>query len=195
MSGSRLPSLYDRLGQRKYVTREEGVRFIEAASGHEFSRCVLAWLLLSTGCRVSEALSLTRFQIDTANQSIVFRTLKRRHLHFRAVPVPRVLLDMLLDLAARQPGQERLWSCCRQTAWRDIKAIMTDAGIHGPQACPRGLRHGFGVACALAKVPPPVTQSTMGHSKAETTAIYQQVVGAEATAILRQLWEFQLLST
>ena len=30
---------------------------------------------------------------------------------------------------------------------------MRDAGIDGPQACPRGLRHSFGVAAVTAGVP------------------------------------------
>ena len=42
-------------------------------------------------------------------------------------------------------GRQRdrlLWPWSRTTAWRDVKAVMAVAGIEGPQATPKGPRHG-----------------------------------------------------
>jgi hypothetical protein len=39
------------------------------------------------------------------------------------------------------------------TAWRVIKATMRRAGIVGPMACPKGLRHGFDIRAASRNVP------------------------------------------
>jgi integrase/recombinase XerD len=42
---------------------------------------------------------------------------------------------------------DRLWSWSRMTAWRKMAALIKAAGIpEGPQASPKGLRRGFGVA-------------------------------------------------
>ncbi|WP_413207594.1 hypothetical protein [Rhodospirillum sp. A1_3_36] len=81
------PSLYDWRGQRKYLTRSQSLRFIEVAGQQPFDRCVFAWLMISTGCRISEGTALTPFQIDAEDRVVVFRTLKRRQTHFRPVPV------------------------------------------------------------------------------------------------------------
>ena len=47
----------------------------------------------------------------------------------------------------------RFWPMHRVTAWRVIKATMQSAGIAGPMACPKGLRHGFGIRAADCSVP------------------------------------------
>jgi len=184
--------LFTARGQRKYITQAEGERFIEAAGDRPLPVLAFVWLLLCSGCRISEALELTAQQLDVANQAVIFRTLKRRTLHYRAVPVPEVMMELLEDLADGLRPQDRLWHFSRQTAWREVKAIMADAEIIGPQACPRGLRHGYGVACALKRVPIGITQNLMGHSTSETTAIYQQILGNEANNMLSGLWQFRL---
>jgi integrase/recombinase XerD len=35
------------------------------------------------------------------------------------------------------------------TGWRAVHAVMENAGLDGPHASPKGLRHGFGVANAV----------------------------------------------
>ena len=65
---------------------------------------------------------------------------------------------MLVHRLRRAQGSARdakslLWPITRQTANRQVGAIMRGAGIEGPQTCPRGLRHSFGVAAVTAGVP------------------------------------------
>jgi hypothetical protein len=43
---------------------------------------------------------------------------------------------------------------CWVAAWRVIKRVLRRSGIIGRQACPRGLRHAFGVGCLQPGVPP-----------------------------------------
>ena len=51
-------------------------------------------------------------------------------------------------------GRERhLWPITRQSAGRQVSSLMHAAGIVGPQACPRGLRHSYGIAAIAAGVP------------------------------------------
>jgi hypothetical protein len=96
-------------------------------------------VLAYAGCRISEALALTVHHIDAERFMVTIRTLKRRKLVYRAVPVPQAMIELL-----RRHADTLFWSMHRVTAWRVIKATMRLAGIAGPMACPKGLRHGFG---------------------------------------------------
>lgn len=175
-------------GRRKYVCAREMPRFLEAASLADTPTHLLCRVLAFTGCRLSEALSLEPSHLDPETGRVTFRTLKRRALVFRTVPIPPELMADLLRYARQRPQQIRLWTWSRQTAWRRVKAVMRVADIAGPHAMPKGLRHGFGVANAEENVPMPTTQKWLGHAKLETTAIYQEVAGREETALARRLW-------
>ena len=65
---------------------------------------------------------------------------------------------------------------------------MRTAGIEGPQACPRGLRHSFGVAAVTAGVPLPTVAAVLGHADLSTTAIYTTAIGAEARELVARVW-------
>ena len=60
---------------------------------------------------------------------------------------------------------------------------MRGAGVEGPQACPRGLRHSFGVAAVTTGVPLPTIAAVLGHASLSTTAI-----GAEARELVSRVW-------
>ena len=64
---------------------------------------------------------------------------------------------------------------------------MASASIEGPQACPKGLRHGFGIAAFAAGVPLPTIAAVLGHADIATTAIYATAVGAEAREFLARM--------
>ena len=177
--------LFDLNGRRKYLSEPESERFLAAAQRVEPSTRALAELLAYSGCRISEALELTGQRLDPGAGVVVFRTLKRRRLCYRAVPIPDALMANLLGLAS-EPDR-KLWLCCRQTAWRRIKRLMREAAIEGTQASPKGLRHRFGVLAA-ERVPLTLAQRWMGHAKPETTAIYQQVTGVEERRLAERLW-------
>lgn len=203
------------LGQRLYMDASERQAFLEASNELDSRRqrlfCqVLHW----TGARLSEALALTGQHIDCRRKSITFQTLKKRKYtqkgelkapSFRQVPVPPELinpLDLYFDIRARQKTKDRtlndpLWPgkgspqkpLSRTTGWRIIKRTMELAGIEGPQACPKGFRHGFGVAMAMGGMPPHRLQSILGHERADTTAIYYQMVAQEAHDMQMQHWK------
>jgi integrase len=181
-------SLYDANGRRKYLTGGEWARFLGAAAQYEPHTRALCRVLAYTGCRISEALALTRTRLDTETGRIVLRTLKRRKLVFRAVPVPASLIAELIALPKIADQPERIWRWCRQTGWRRVKAVMDQARVIGPQACPKGLRHGFGIAAAKENIPPGLTQRWMGHARLETTVLYQDAVGPEERAFAERLW-------
>jgi len=181
--------LYDSNGQRKYLTGKEGQRFLNAAGRAEPRTRALCRTLAFTGCRISEALALSRPRLDGETGCVVLRTLKRRKLIFRAVPVPLSLIAELQALPEIPDAPEKLWTWCRQTAWRRVKTVMAQARITGPQASPKGLRHGFGIAAAEENIPPGLTQRWMGHARLETTVLYQHAVGKEERAFAKRLWK------
>ena len=181
-------TLFDRSGRRKYLAKSERDRFLTACSRRDDATAAFARLLAYTGCRISEALDLKPNRLDPETGRVVFRTLKRRRLTFRAVPIPSHLMEELIALAHGRDGDENLWKWCRQTAWRRVKSIMAECGIVGAQAMPKGLRHSFGIANAEQNVPPGLTRIWMGHARIETTAIYQHAAGDEERAFAERIW-------
>jgi len=189
--------LYTADGARKYVTAAERDAFLREAERADRQVRTLCMTLAYAGCRLSEALALTADRVDRAAGVLVFATLKKRQPGvYRAVPVPPALLDAL-DLvhgiserqARRGKGRgERLWPWSRMTGWRAVHAVMQAAGLDGPQASPKGLRHGFGVAAVSAGIPLNLVQKWLGHAQLTTTAIYADAVGAEEKDIARRMW-------
>jgi integrase/recombinase XerD len=188
-------SLHARDGQRKFLNDGERKRALAATGPLPEDRALFVQVLAWSGARVSEVLALTprSFQIESGFVTIV--TLKRRKLSVREVPIPDQLvaaLDRFFGLAALQrdenAGMRRLWPFCRMTAWRTVKAVMRTAGIAGPQACPKGFRHGFGHAHCRIRTPLHVIQGWMGHARLSTTTIYMNVSGSEERIFAERFW-------
>jgi integrase len=189
--------LYTPDGARKYITAGERTAFLREAERTDRQVRTLCLTLAYAGCRLSEALALTADRIDLAAGVLVIESLKKRRTGiYRAVPVPPALLDAL-DLvhgirelqARRGKGRgERLWPWSRMTGWRAVHAVMDAAGLDGPKASPKGLRHGFGVAAVAAGIPLNLVQKWLGHAQLSTTAIYADATGAEEKDIARRMW-------
>lgn len=181
--------MFDRRGGRKYINDAERRAFYGAAQGEtDPSRRAFCLTLFNTGCRISEALNLTVQRVDVSQKCIVFETLKQRRREvFRDVPIPDDLVVLLGELK-EQSTAKRLWKFSRPTAYRMVKACMKRAGIAGGMASPKGLRHGFAVACIGKSIPLPTLQKWLGHARLETTAIYLGVSGEEERELARRLW-------
>ena len=180
---------------RKYLTVDERQRFIRAAA-HVRKPVDQTFVLTiaHTGARVSEVLALRALDVDLDAGAVRIRTLKRRVEHWREVPVPPELardLEMVHYLREASPRRvgEPLWKFSRATAHRKVVAVMRMARIEGPQACPKGLRHGFGIAAVTAGVPLPTIAAVLGHADIATTAIYTTAVGVEARGFLQRMWQ------
>ena len=178
--------VHDAAGRRKYLNGDERARFLRAADSLSVPSRALCHVLTYAGCRVSEALALTLDHVDAERFTVTIRTLKRRKLIYRTVPVPQGVIEMLKRLSTDESG--RFWPMHRVTAWRVIKATMRRAGISGPMACPKGLRHGFGIRAADRSVPTNLIQRWMGHASPITTAIYLNAVGLEERQFASRMW-------
>ncbi|WP_284943606.1 tyrosine-type recombinase/integrase [Acidisoma cladoniae] len=184
-------------GARKYLTAGEREAFLKAAEKSDRDIRTLCMTLAYAGCRLSEGLALTVDRIDLAAGVLVFESLKKRRPGiYRAVPVPPALLealDMVHGIRELQGKRDkgrgiRLWSWSRMTAWRQVHAVMESAGLSGPHASPKGLRHGFGVAAVSKGIPLNLVQKWLGHAQLSTTAIYADAVGAEEKDIASRMW-------
>lgn len=182
--------IYGQRGERLYLDEAERRRFLAAVEQQRSELRTLCLVLFYTGCRLSEALALTPDSLRIAEGVICFRTLKRRGLFVREVPVPAWLLTEVSGLhnASARPRTERLWRMHRATAWRQIKQVMAHAGIHGPQATPKGLRHGFGVHAIRCGIPLNLLQRWLGHSQMTTTAIYADAASNDERSIAATMW-------
>lgn len=178
--------VHDAAGRRKYLNADERQRFLSAADQFAAPVRALCYVLAFTGCRISEALALDQELIDSERMTLRFRTLKRRRLIFRDVPVPPALIAMLTALPRSSCG--RFWPMHRATAWKHVQAVMDRAGIHGPMACCRGLRHAYGMNAAASSVPPGLIQRWLGHADLTTTLIYVDAVGVEERQFAERMW-------
>jgi integrase len=186
--------LYDKDARRLYINANERARFLAACKRAMMPRRCLGLTLLYTGCRISEALALTPRDIQFASRVITYRTLKRRRRDvFREVPIPQELADVLQGYANQTQPDAPLWQhrnrpLNRSTAYRWIKRLMAEAEITGVQACPKGLRHGFGIHALNASIPLNLLQKWMGHAEMSTTAIYADASGMEERGIAERMW-------
>ena len=143
---------------------------------------------------MSEVLALRALDVDLDAGAVRIRTLKRRVEHWREVPLPPAhardleMVHYLREASPRRIG-EPLWKFSRATAHHKVVAVMRMARIEGPQACPKGLRHGFGIAAVTAGVPLPTIAAVLGHANIATTAIYTTAVGVEARGFLAKMWD------
>ena len=148
--------IYDPQGHRLYLTGSERAAFRTAAEAAPREVRTYCWTLLYTGCRPSEALALTADRVDFRAAVLTFESKKKRRPGlYRAVPVPATLLDALDLVHGLRDRATRtyLWTWSLKTAYTRVIEIMARAGIAGPQASPKGLRHGFGVACIEKGIP------------------------------------------
>ncbi len=181
--------LYTAQGQRLYVSQAERDRFVSALSDAAPGIRLLGLTLVWSGCRLSEALALDAARFDRGAGCLVIESLKKRRAGvFRAVPVPDVLFDDLQKYRNVARDNAPLFPMHRATAHRHLSALMRRAGVRGPQASAKGLRHGFGVSAIQAGVPLNLVQKWLGHASIRTTAIYANAVGEEERQIASLMW-------
>jgi len=184
--------LYDEQNERLYINAEERERFLIIANKQPPHIKAFCLTLFYTGCRLSEARELHFYAIQPNARLISFRSLKKRNRHhIREIPVPKKLIDAVQDLLRNHPNP--IWEqndepLPRITAYRWIKEVMSQANIYGPQACPKGLRHGYGIHAVRSGVQLHMLQKWMGHTSMSTTAIYANAVGSEELEIADRMW-------
>lgn len=129
---------------RKYLTSEEGARFLATADAAPREVRALCHMRAWSGRRVSEALALTAERVDVAGAALTIESLKKRRRGvFRTVPVPPELATMLglvFGLRERHDAaalRAPLWAWSRTPAWRRVRETLA-AGRRGWGGQPQG---------------------------------------------------------
>jgi integrase len=195
--------IFDAQGNRKYLTLQERQAYLEAidhalAKPEDREKRTYALLLYYTGCRISEGIAVNHNHIDYSNCAVTFRTLKRRKLVYRQVPVPPAFLVKLDDVhhvkdfqasRIKSDGNQPIWSFGRTTAWRIITSVMAEAGIQGIQATPKGLRHSFVIQHQALGTQVHMIQNWAGWASSAMMEVYGRALGNEAHQLASKLWK------
>lgn len=177
-------------GTRKYINSQETERIIETVRHDSPHLRLFCHALIYTGCRISEALSITVRSIDFNERQIIIECMKKRRRGvYRCVPIPDDFVRELRSWCKDRGSGERLWSWSRMTAYRHLVAVMDAAGVVGDHATPKGLRHGFAVRAIQSGAPLDLVQRWLGHADIRTTAIYSYVLGPEERRIAARMWQ------
>jgi len=182
--------LYDSAGNRKYLNTTERLELYQNFQLlTDLGRRSFCLTLFYTGCRISEALNMTPASIDFADKMIVLRTLKQQgKVRYRALPVPDHLLDMLEQQISNISNDDLVWDFSRSTGWRIVKKCMSEIGLDGIKASPKGLRHGFAIACVTEGIPITTVQRWLGHTQLDTTSVYLDFVGEDERELAKKIW-------
>ena len=149
---------------------------------------LLMLLLLDTGCRISEALSLRVSEIDMNNLLI---TLDGKGRKQRVVPfsfeLKRALFRFIRD-CARKPDRLLLASRSetklgRRVMLRDVKLLCGRLGFNPPGRTLHAFRHTFAVNYLRRGGSVFHLQKVLGHSTLEMTRRYANLVTADLQAV------------
>jgi integrase/recombinase XerD len=188
-------SLYDSRGRRKYLVSTERSDFLRAALAVRGETSSFCAVLAFSGARISEVLRLTPEQIDDVNGTINFKTLKRRRVVIRAVPMPRNLFLYLDEMHQYQKARKDvegatrpLWAFSRTTAWRRVKQVMKRTSVPSYLTTSRAVRHAFGAEASDKRIVLTLIKEWMGHANIKTTEIYTRLVGQQEREQARLTW-------
>jgi integrase len=194
--------LFDRDGNRKYMVGEEWQRFMATANARDPETRSFCWTLAMTGARVSEAVSLTSRSFDLPAWVIRIRTLKRRKLVYREIPLDDYVFSVVedaLDITGRRADpfriDTRLWPWCRTTAWSRVKSVGLEAGLPIHLCTPKALRHSMAFEGANTKdLPLGLVKELLGHARLESTLEYTTPVGEHARELTDRIFRAERLA-
>lgn len=163
----------------KYLDREEINNLLSRIPSDRPKHSVFFHFLWRTGCRVTEAVSVRKEQINFQDGFIEIRWLKSRKYQRRIVPLQEGLRNILWLYCSPLKHDERLFPFTRQNADRIAK-------IYGFGHC-HVIRHSYAVnfikqskgAYAI-----PLLRKLLGHSRIETTMKYLEATPVDQAAAL-----------
>lgn len=149
------------------------------------------WLLWETGLRVSEALALTK--ADLQDTTIRIKRLKKREPQPELIPISLSLANALREHAQRVKGR-KLFPFTRAGAWLALRQAARVAGLQR-NIHPHMFRHSLahraaGEQWGLSPLAhEAVVQQMMGHSDPKYTRKYFQPTKAEVAEAWRKMHE------
>ncbi len=174
----------------KYFNQAE-LRMIlsEELRQKDYPSWFLVFFLSRTGCRITEALNITVASVDFSSRTLRTRTLKRRDIFERAIPLTGEVIGVIAEYIASLGLQrhDKLFSFTRKTAYIKVQKACREAGIKDERCHPHTLRHTFATTAILNGVPLPVLQAWLGHRDIYNTLIYTQVLAVDSRQFAENL--------
>lgn len=173
----------------KYLTLDEARALVSPRLKDEnYVSWFLCLLLLRTGARVSELLSLRLGDIDYNNRTIRIVT-EKRHSHERFVPIQTDVLAAVGEWITLQAQsgrtitrKDRLFSFGRTMAFLRVREAFQLTCIEKTDdkgksnAHPHTLRHTFAVINLAQGVPITVLAEWLGHASIQNTLVYTRII-------------------
>lgn len=141
----------------------------------------LCLMLLDTGCRITEALTLTRNNIDLQNMTI---KIKGKGNKERVIPMGNELRKILYKLLQKHKhnyifGTNRGSVQTVSNVERDMKILAEKIGITGVRFSPHSARHTFALMYLRSGGDLFTLSKILGHTSISTTQIYLRSIGVE----------------
>ena len=127
--------------------------------------CTFLWM---TGCRITEALSIRKQDIDLINKTIRVRWLKSRKYEERNFPMHPTIRQVLYAYTAGLKYDEKMFKFSRQRAWQITKKWFN--------CSPHQFRHSFAVHYLRSDGELINLHRLLGHSNIQTTMEYLKIV-------------------
>lgn len=161
--------------QQTYLRPDEYAKLLSAAGSHPRDFAMLQ-ILLQTGIRVSELVSLTLTSLDMQARTLLIAGKGNKE---RTIPLEKKGILALKNYLATRPESldQHLFlnyngeGISRRGAEKIIEKYRALSGITKQFSC-HSLRHTFGSYKATQGVPPFQLKEWMGHSSISTTQIY-----------------------
>lgn len=163
--------------QRKYWDREYVNGCIDRTP-NATHQMLLRFLWMS-GVRISEAVALTKGDIDFSNNTFTVKWLKNRKYLHRVVPMHRQLKAVLQLYTGPMLAADRVFPMTRQRAWQITQKTL---GGH-----PHQLRHSFAVNWLRCGGDLVTLHRVLGHSKIQTTMEYLKIVPVDQAKELERI--------
>ncbi|EZQ06880.1 site-specific tyrosine recombinase/integron integrase [Candidatus Acidianus copahuensis] len=160
------------------IREEEAKKLIDSTK--RLRDKVIIRLLLETGLRSKELLSISKNDIDMERLSIHVRETKNGE---ERIVFFTVETKNLLERYMRKENGEKLFNLSYQALYRLIRRSGKRIGIEGLR--PHMLRHTFATTAIRKGVPLPAVQRLMGHKDIKTTQIYTHLVTEDLERVYR----------
>ena len=129
---------------------------------------MLFQFLWMSGVRITEAISLTKGNIDFQNYVMKVKWLKSRKYMNRILPIHPNLKDLLNIYSGSMNAIDRVFPMSRQRAWQLCKKYFNGH--------PHQMRHSFAVNWLRCGGDIVTLHRILGHSKIQTTMEYLKIV-------------------
>jgi len=136
---------------------------------------VLPLFIAITGARISEALLVSTYDLDTENHHVMIPTLKSGRGRKRMVPLPSWSVYILERYIVHNAVADRLFPVGRTMAWMIVKKAT---GWN-----PHALRHAFGMYLLYNGFDVEHVRRILGHSSWDMVRYYVEMVGIDKAKV------------